>query len=119
MHGPFRWTEERQPDYVTTVTERRWRMVSRSQIDAPPLVSRWKSTAADHKFRQLYDEATASMCQELEHLGLVAADVTDIPTEFGTTRCLHWSGVGEPLILLHGQNGSWLAWGPLLAELKG
>ena len=81
-------------------------------------VSRWKSQAAERKFRALYDEATTSMCAELEQRGLPAAEVSDVATPFGNTRCLHWRGKGEPLVLLHGQAGSWLAWGPAIAELR-
>jgi pimeloyl-ACP methyl ester carboxylesterase len=69
------------------------------------------------KFRDLYERATASMCRELEQAGRPPAEILDVPTSFGSTRCLHWAGEGEPIVLLHGQAGSWLAWGPLLKEL--
>lgn len=84
----------------------------------PAGVSRWKSASAEATFRALYEEASASMARELEHAGLPAAEDTDVETPFGTTRCRHWPGRGEPLVLLHGHNGSWLSWGPLLRELR-
>lgn len=87
--------------------------------EARPAISQWKSERAEHTFRALYDEASASMLRELEEIGLPQAEVMDIATDVGSTRCLHWPGDREPLVLLHGHNGSWLAWGPLLGELAG
>ena len=85
----------------------------------PTGVSRWKSAAAQERFRNLYDDAAASMSRELEAAGLPPSEVIDVETTFGTTRCRHWRGAGEPVVLLHGHNGSWLSWGPLLRELRG
>lgn len=82
-------------------------------------VSRWKSAGARETFRRLYEDASMSMSRELEEAGLPPSRVIDVDTAFGTTRCHHWSGAGEPLVLLHGHNGSWLSWGPLLRELRG
>ena len=74
---------------------------------------------AEETFRKLYEDASASMARELEQAGLPTAEVIDVETAFGMTRCRHWPGAGEPLVLLHGHNGSWLSWGPLLSELRG
>jgi pimeloyl-ACP methyl ester carboxylesterase len=81
--------------------------------------SRWKSTRAEEKFRSLYAEATADACAEQERAGHLPVHTTDVSSRYGTTRCLHRGGSGEPLVLLHGQMGSWLGWTPLLAELAG
>jgi len=59
------------------------------------------------------------MREELEGGGLPPCEVIDVESNLGTTRCYHWPGSGEALVLLHGHNGSWLSWGPLLHELRG
>ena len=91
------------------------------ETDDQPIavLSTWKSERAERTFRKLYDEASASMLRELEEIGLPKAEVMDVRTDVGSTRCLHWPGDHQPLLLLHGHNGSWLAWGPLLGELAG
>jgi pimeloyl-ACP methyl ester carboxylesterase len=84
-----------------------------------PDVSRWRSAAAAARFQELYADASADMLRELEQSGSPPADVADLPGGFGTTRCLHWPGSGDPLVLLHGQNASWLSWAPVLRHLPG
>jgi hypothetical protein len=84
-----------------------------------PEVSRWKSAAAASRFRKLYADACAGMLRELEQSGSPPAVIAELPGRFGTTRCLHWPGSGDPLVLLHGQNASWLSWAPLLRHLRG
>src|SRR6478609_2481329 len=82
-------------------------------------VSRWKSTKAAARFEDLYRTATTQVCDELERSGRSAPDVINVECHYGTTQCLHWAGTGDPLVLLHGHNGSWLTWAPVIANLPG
>jgi pimeloyl-ACP methyl ester carboxylesterase len=82
-------------------------------------VSRWRSVRAARRFEGLYADASADVLRELVQAGLPAAEVSDVPGRFGTTRCLRWRGAGEPVVLLHGQNASWLSWAPLVGRLVG
>src|SRR3954453_11701893 len=82
-------------------------------------ISGWKSDRAARRFESLYRDATSTTLRELQGAGLPAAEVRDLPGPFGLTRCLHWPGPGEPLVLLHGQGASWVSWAPLLQRLVG
>lgn len=82
-------------------------------------VSRWKSERAAARFRALYADAAAGMLRELEQAGSPRGEVIELESRFGTTHAVHWAGSGRPLVLLHGHNGSWLSWAPLLRALAG
>jgi pimeloyl-ACP methyl ester carboxylesterase len=82
-------------------------------------VSGWRSARAARRFQQLYGDATSETLAALERSGMPAAEIRDVDGRFGTTRCLHWAGGGDPLVLLHGQGASWVSWAPLLRHLPG
>jgi len=86
-------------------------------VDPQVGLSQWKTPEAAARFRDLYAGACDDVCRELEAGGRPKPEILDVASRFGTTRCLHWPGAGDPVLLLHGHNGSWLAWAPLLAEL--
>ena len=82
-------------------------------------VSGWKSEAAQERFARLYAAASDDLANGLERAGRGRPHVSDVTSRFGTARCRHWAGSGIPLVLLHGHNGSWLSWGPMLAAMPG
>src|SRR4051812_43028029 len=74
-------------------------------------LSRWRTPAAEAKFRAMEDELWA------EYLRSPA--VIDVDSGRGTTRAYRWAGSGEPIVFLHGISGTSLLWAPYAEALTG
>jgi pimeloyl-ACP methyl ester carboxylesterase len=81
-------------------------------MTAKSYFSRWKSDAAEQRFRAMEDALVAELVVE-------PAEALDVGTRLGPTRVYHWPGTGEPVVFLHGATGTSLMWAPYAEHRNG
>lgn len=86
-------------------------MKTKSQ-DQKRYLGKWKSEAAEEKFRRMENELWA------EAGGAEPAELS-AATQFGPTAVFHWKGSGEPIVFLHGMTDTSRRWIPYVEALEG
>lgn len=74
-------------------------------------LSKWRSPAAEAKFRAMEDELWAESERTPEAI--------DVETDQGTTRAYRWAGPGDPIVFLHGISATSVLWIPYAEALTG
>jgi len=84
----------------------------RAAIEEEIHLGRWSSPAAERRFREAEDQLWSEECS-------TAPKPFDLETSVGLVRVYHWSGAGDPVVLLHGMGGTAIQWARMVGDLGG